>query len=449
VDWLRNSARKDSDAPALVTAAGAVSYGELDAAASQVAAAAIGSGVCAGHRVAVRGDGTAEAVAAIWGIPRAGATVVVLDGQLRADEAMALANRTGVRAIWGREQIIGEENRLAESGWGPPHAGFRIIVFTSGTQGAPRPVVLTGANVEAAAASSQRRLGNGPGDSWLCVLPLHHIGGLSILWRAARQGASVLLEERFDSKRAAALLREAAFVSLVPTMLYRLLDVVEGPFPGLRGVLVGGAAADVALLERALDAGLPVLATYGMTETASQVATVAPGEERSSLGTVGRPLDGLELRIVGGGAEVEAGVSGRIEVRGPVVSPGMLDGLQREAGDWLCTGDIGVLDGHGRLRVLGRADDVIITGGENVHPSEIEAAVRLHDGVADVRVYGIDDPEWGQAVAADVVARQPGALDVNELEALVRRRLPGFKVPKRWRLVPHIERSELGKARGG
>lgn len=449
MDWLHISALEHPDTPALVTAMETVSYGDLDAAASAVAST-VASGVRAGRRVAVRGDGTPEAVAALWGIPRAGANVVVLDSRLGAGEAMTLASRIGVRAIWGREQFLEEGGHVsAERGWGPPHPGFCAVVFTSGTRGAARPVVLTGANIDAAATASQRRLGNGAGDRWLCALPLYHIGGLSILWRAAREGGTVLLEERFELQRVAALLREATFVSLVPTMLSRLLDIGAGPFPELRGVLVGGAAADTALLERGLEAGLPVLATYGMTETASQVATVAPGEERIAPGTVGRPLDGFEVRIVGDeGTVLGPGGSGRIEVRGPAVSPGFLDEPEREPDDWLRTGDVGCLDDAGRLSVLGRADSVIVTGGEKVHPAEVEAAIRLYPGVVEARVYGVDDREWGQAVSADVVARDPGTFDVGDLEAHVRSRLPGFKVPKHWCLVAVIERSVLGKETG-
>jgi len=449
LDWLHLSAQKDPRAPALIAAAETISYGDLDTAASEVASTVIGSGVRAGHRVALRGDGTPGTVAALWGIARAGVTAVVLDSRLPAAEAMALASRAGVRAVWGREQFMVKQIHLfAERGWGPPHPDFRAVVFTSGTKGAARPVVLTGANIDAATASSQRRLGIGAGDRWLCVLPLYHVGGLSILWRVAREGGTVLLEERFDPERVAELLGETTFVSLVPTMLRRLLDVVADPFPGLRGVLVGGAAADPALLERALEAGLPVLATYGMTETASQVATVAPGEEQRGIGTVGRPLDGFEVRIVGDdGAVLGSGGAGRIEVRGPAVAPGFLDGPERKPDEWLTTGDVGVFDDSGRLSVLGRADDVIVTGGENVHPAEVEAAIRVYPGVADARVFGADDSEWGLAISADVVVDDPMGFELGELERYVRTRLPGFKVPKHWRLVLR-ERSEPGKAGG-
>ncbi|MBM3694649.1 MAG: acyl--CoA ligase [Actinobacteria bacterium] len=454
MDWLRSSAGRFPQGPALACGEEAATYATLDAAADAVAADLAASGVVPGDRVGLWGEGTPGTVAALWGIPRAGAVPVVLSPRWLPGQARRLAEAAGVRAVWGRGPGLDlprsrRRHREPPPGrGGPPDPQARFVVFTSGTSGGGRPVVLTGANLEAAAAGSQARLGNGPGDRWLGVLPLYHVGGLSVLWRSSREGGMVVLEETFDAGRAAALLSSGAadFASLVPTMLRRILDERPGPFRRLRAVLVGGGSADTALLRAARRAGLPALATYGMTETASQVATEAPGEAGRRPGSVGRPLDGFAVRAVGAdGRPLPPEVEGRLEVRGRAVSPGYLGEPERPADAWFRTGDSGWLDDAGYLFVAGRADAVIVTGGENVHPEEVEAVLRRHCGVADARVYGEPDAEWGRRVVAEVAPAAPGALDPAELEAFARARLAAHQVPKRWVTVDRVERSDLGK----
>ena len=451
MDWLRTSALRFPARPALACGGETVAYAALDAGADAVAADLAASGVVPGDRVALWGESNPATVAALWGLPRAGATAVLLSPRLLPAQAKRLAEATGVRAAWGRGPGLDlprarRGGRVPPPGReGPPDPAARFVVFTSGTSGGGRPVVLTGSNVAAATAASQARLGNGPGDRWLGVLPLYHVGGLSILWRCAREGGTVVLEESFDAGRAAALLASGgiAFASLVPTMLWRLLEVAPGPFPGVRAVLVGGGPSDPALLAAARRAGLPALQTYGMTETASQVATEAPGEEERRPGSVGRPLEGFEVRAVdAAGRALPAGREGSLEVRGPAVSPGYLGEPARAPGAWYRTGDIGWRDADGYLFVAGRADAVIVTGGENVHPEEVEAALREHPGVADARVFGEPDAEWGWRVVAQVA---PSGLDPAALEAFARSRLAPHQVPKRWEVVARVERSEMGK----
>ena len=454
MDWLRSSASRSPDAPALIGGGEAIAYAALDAAADAVAADLGATGIAPGDRVALWGEGTPATVAALWGIPRAGAVAVVLSPRLRPAEAMRRVEAAGVRAAWGRGPGLDlprgrRRRRVPPPGrGGPPDPEARYVVFTSGSSGGGRPVVLTGANLEAAAAASQARLGNGPADRWLCVLPLSHVGGLSVLWRSAREGGTVVLEAAFEAPRAARLLASGtiAFASLVPTMLRRLLEESSGPFPGVGAVLVGGGPSDPALLAAARRVGLPVVQTYGMTETASQVATEAPAEAGRRPGSAGRPLEGFEVRAVdGAGRVLPPGVEGRLEVRGPAVFPGYLDEPERSPHGWYRTGDEGWLDPEGYLYVAGRADAVIVTGGENVHPEEVEAVLRDHPGVADARVFGEPDVEWGRRVVAEVVPAAPASRLLEDLEAFARTRLAPHQVPKRWVVVARVERSELGK----
>ena len=293
------------------------------------------------------------------------------------------------------------------------------MLYTSGTTGSPRPVCLTRAHFEASARAGAAVLPVEPDDRWLCCLPVHHVAGLSIFTRCAIFGATVYAE-LFEPELVKGLLEsgEVKIASLVPTMLARLRDAGLERAPGVRGILLGGGPIPPDLLRWALDVGLPVMPTYGMTETCSQIATAAPGETRA------RPLPGVELRIAD---------DGEILVRGPMVA----------AEGWLHTGDRGRLTEDGLLDVEGRMDDVIVTGGENVAAREVEEAVRSHPAVTDAAVLGIEDAEWGRAVWAFVTG-DASAADVIEH---CRGRLPGFKVPKRVVVLDELPRTASGKVR--
>ena len=301
-----------------------------------------------------------------------------------------------------------------------------VILHTSGTTATPKPVELTYGNFRASAAAAQANLPIGPDDRWLCVLPLFHVGGLSILTRTAFYGASAIVHERFDAdaERESLESGEATVVSLVATMLRRLRDAGLERAPALRAALIGGGPVPRDLLEWGREVGLPLLQTYGMTETCSQIATAAAGSDAA------RPLPGVEVRI---------GDGGEILARGPMVSRGALG----EDG-WLHTGDLGRLDDDGFLHVEGRIKDTIVTGGENVAAAEVEEALLTHPAVADAAVVGRPDPEWGEAVTAFVVVDGSGVADA-ELVVWCRERLAGYKVPRAIVRVEELPRTESGK----
>jgi o-succinylbenzoate---CoA ligase len=299
----------------------------------------------------------------------------------------------------------------------PP--GTRTVIFTSGTTGTPKPVALTEANHEASAIASAWNLGVAPDDRWLCCLPLWHVGGLAILIRSAIYGTTAVLHDGFDAERVRDELERGGvtLVSLVATMLRRLIDAGLSEWPGLRAALVGGGPVPPDLVAWAQEHGFPLIPTYGMTETASQVVT---GH---------RPLIGVEVRI---------GDDDEILVRGPMVAPAAAD-----ADGWLHTGDRGCICPDGSLYVQGRIDDVIVTGGENVAAAEVEDALLSHPAVHDAAVTGRPDPEWGEAIVAFVVVSD-GASD-GELLAHCRERLPGFKVPKAIERRAELPRNAAGK----
>ena len=298
------------------------------------------------------------------------------------------------------------------------------VMHTSGTTSAPKPVELTYGNWLANALGSAVALGLDPAERWLCPMPLTHVGGLSILIRSVIYATTAVLQERFDTEAVLEQLmdpdRRITLVSLVPTMLSRLLDAgLERP-PALRWALLGGAPIPPALLERASGAGVPVAPTYGMTEGCSQ------------LFTFGFPLLGVEFSL--------AGRDGEIAVRGPMVAPGALD----EHG-WLNTGDLGRTDERGRLEIVGRRSNTIISGGENVAPEEVEEVLSEHPSVADAAVVGRPDPEWGEMLVALVVCRAGQSGDPRALQEHCRARLAAFKVPKRFELVEELPRTPSGK----
>ena len=289
----------------------------------------------------------------------------------------------------------------------------RVVLFTSGTTGDPKGVRLTRGNLVASAVGSADRLGVDPDDRWLVCLPMYHMGGLAPLVRSTLYGTTTVIQRSFDAHSTARVMGryDVTGVSLVPTMLVRLLDAGWTPPESLRFVLLGGAPASETLLERALDRDIPVYPTYGATETASQVATATPEDVRACPGTVGRPLRGTDVAILDtdGGATAEAG-RGEIVVSGPTVTPGYLDEEQTTAAfddAGFHTGDVGYRDDDGRLWVVGRLDDRIVTGGENVHPASVADALVDQPGVADAAVVGVPDEEWGERVAALVVPVDP------------------------------------------
>lgn len=287
-----------------------------------------------------------------------------------------------------------------------------LVVHTSGTTGTPQPVVLTAANIEASARASAGVLALDPDTRWLCPLPLSHVGGLMVLLRAAIFGFTAVLGglER---------LGEATIASLVPTQLARALDAGHTGGPE---VVLGGAGAPRPLLERAAAAGVPVRQTYGLTQSCSMVTLSEPGD----LDTSGAPLPGAEVSVDGG----------EIVVGGPMVA----------GGGPLRTGDLGLLDGRGRLIVTGRKSDVIVTGGENVSPAEVEAVLLSHPDIADAAVFARPDPEWGEAVTARVLPRHGAAPDPAALRAFCAERLAGYKVPKAFEVTSEpLPRTASGK----
>jgi O-succinylbenzoic acid--CoA ligase len=318
-------------------------------------------------------------------------------------------------------------------------ADAAAIIYTSGTTGTPRGAVLTRSAIVASADASASNLGWQDDDCWLLCMPIARVGGLSIVTRCLLARRCVALRQAFDAERLPAWIHEqrVTLASLVPTMLVQLLDAHPAWVPPshLRAVLVGGAAARESLLRRAAARGVAVVLTYGLTETCSQVvATPYAGRFSPWEHGDGRVLPGAELRID----------DGHIEVRGPMRMAGYLGEPALASADWLATGDLGEFDAGGCLRVHARRTDLIVTGGENVYPAEVERALESLPGIAEAGVFGLADDTWGETVAAALVAGAQAPGDA-ELSAFMNTTLAPHKRPRRICYVARLPHTPAGK----
>ncbi|MDE2982512.1 MAG: class I adenylate-forming enzyme family protein [Gemmatimonadota bacterium] len=325
----------------------------------------------------------------------------------------------------------------------PPH----VVAFllTSGSSGAPKAIGFGHDAFAASAAAVTRRLALTPDDRWGLCLSLGHIGGLSLVVRAVMNGSSVRLWPSFDEDAIAraVVTGDVTHLAVVPVMLRRLLARLTQVPETLRCVLVGGAASSPALLDDAWRAGLPVAPTWGMTETASQVATVPPDLARRFPGTVGRPLAGVEVR---------SGPGNVLAVRGPTLASVTIAGPGRpaeplctDADGWFTTSDIGRVDDNGLVWIEGRKDAIIVSGGLNVSPREVEHVIETLPGVARAVVFGVPSEEWGEVVVAVVERDRPAGVSAPDIERHCRARLARGRRPRRIVVVDELPRTRTGK----
>lgn len=491
-DWLAAQARARPDGLALVAGNRQLTYRVLNQQVAHVAAHLVALGITRGVQVGVLLSNSPEAVLIIHAAARLGCVLVMLHTRLTATELDNLLSQTACKLLlYDREtaplaralqspllQRVAVQPIDAQDAapvlpmWDSstpaaayldgsiqPAAPFAVF-FTSGSSGTPKGVVLSYHNIFFSALASAYRIGVLPDDRWLCVLPLYHIGGLSIVMRSCLYGTTMDLWQRFDPQAlAAALAHEpVTLLSLVPTMLVRLLDtgMPSGAPRALRLVLLGGAAATPELIEQAQRSGWPIATTYGLTEAASQVATALPADVQRKPGSVGKPLLFTRVRICDqDGQECAPGTYGEMMVSGPTVMRGYIHQLPEQqsehlprtapaADDWFATGDIGTLDEEGDIWLIQRRSDVIISGGENIYPAEIEAVLRRHPAVAEVAVGGRDSPEWGQHVAAAIVRRDP-SVTAEDIRAFCRAYLARYKQPRQICFVAQLPRTAAGK----
>ena len=475
-DWLSHRAAATPDTLAVIDADTETrwSYSGLNAAVDETAGRLANLGAEAGDQVGCLLPRTFLGVCLFHAAQRLGVTLVPLNHRLTADELSAQIDQldltlvvcdidtepAAVEAVddvpiasidepqWAAVKSFKdvEPAMIDPVEW--EHDDPQLIVFTSGSTGRPKPVVVTMGNLRASAIASAFRLGVDPDDRWLLTLSLYHVGGIAPIFRSTLYGTAIVVRSGFDPGQAADDLDryDVTVVSLVPTMLKGMLDRRGTLSDSLRVVLLGGAPADDALIQRCENYSVPVHPTYGMTETASQVATARPAEAFSDPGTVGRPLLWTDVTILGPNDEpVEAGESGELVVSGPTVTPGYYGDRGDDAfcAYGLRTGDVGYRTEDGALCVVNRIDDRITSGGETIDPGEIVAVLTDHEAIEAAAVVGVPDEQWGERVTALVVPAVDD-LTATAVDSHCREHLAGFKCPKTIAFAEELPRTASG-----
>jgi o-succinylbenzoate---CoA ligase len=430
-NWLAQRAQTCPDRTALISDGRSLTYEELEREASVAARRLAARGVRRGAVVALDLSAGVDYLVLIHALMKLGAVVYPLNTRLtQAERDAEIARADPVLVISSAADVAGHEADMPLLGEHDLDSLY-CRILTSGTTGAPRPVGLTYGNHLWSAVGSAFNLGVRPDDRWLCCLPLFHVSGLSIVLRSVIYGTGVVVHDRFDVDRVAESLEHdgITLVSLVATALRRLLEAgadVSRP----RVILVGGGPVPEEVLADATASGATVVQTYGLTEAASQVTTLAPEDAVRKLGSAGRPLLTTHLRIQ----------DDEILVQGPTVAPGCTD----EDG-WLHTGDLGWIDDEGFLYVEDRLGDVIVSGGENVMPAEVEEVLLRHPNVVDAAVVGRADAEWQESVTAVVVLSKDASATADEIRSHCAGELASHKVPKRIEFARELPRTPSGK----
>lgn len=443
-NWLKQRAFLTPDRKALFFENKAWTFAELYNETLKKASVLSLSGIKEGSFCGVLGANRPETIFTIQALQQIGAVAVLLNSRLTPEEIewqlrdasasyllFDSLHKKKAAAICGIRSISISDD-LTDERFTKPRERFSMseissIMYTSGTTGRPKGVIQTYGNHYASATASALNLGLHVDDSWLCAVPLFHISGYSILMKSVLYGMEVRLVEKFDAIKINKLLQsgEATIISVVSAMLSKMINGLSGTYSSrFRCMLLGGGPAPLVILEQCKQKNIPVFQTYGMTETSSQIVTLAPEYATKKLGSVGKPLFPCAVKIDG---EEE----GEILVSGPNVTTGYLN--RQEANEssfqdgWFRTGDIGRLDADGFLYVLDRRADLIISGGENIYPAEIESVLISHPAIHEAGVTGVADKKWGSVPAAFYVANYP--VTSEELAAFCTEKMARYKVP--------------------
>ncbi len=438
---VAQAADRFADTPALVDHLQLLTYREYDTRVGQTAQRLRDAGITAGRRVGIVLPNSVDQVILLMALIRLRAVACPISTRLpqagvdaclrRVDASLLITDSTTPRIETCRSVDIADVIGTSGAGITTEESTSldqpAVVIFTSGSTGEPKAVLLTLGNLYYNALGSNQNIPFGQGDRWLLSLPLYHVGGLGILFRALVGGGAVVID-RSGSELPETISRHSiTHLSLVSTQLHRLLSSVEKRKYNLRGLtalLLGGSGIPHQLTHRSHELGLPIHTSYGLTEMASQVTATPPSSPLETLHTSGRVLPYRQLRV---------NAAGKIEVRGETRFSGYLDGQNLrtpfDAYGWFATGDIGLMDGDGYLTVEGRVDTMFVSGGENVYPEEIERALYLIDGVEEALVVPVPNAEYGFRPCAFIRSEQ--SLDYDFIRDSLRGSLPAFRIPSR------------------
>ncbi|MBF2514303.1 o-succinylbenzoate--CoA ligase [Listeria marthii] len=453
-NWLQKRVRLSPNETALVFEGKEETFAEISEAVERLAGKLFARGIRKDEMVALLGKNDRMTFLLIHALQQLGAITLFLNNRLTKKEiAFQLANAEVQQVImadsFADKVATGiSYTELQQTDYIAPAlieiwdlSRVASVMYTSGTTGQPKGVMQTYENHWWSAVASALNLGLTEKDSWLCAVPIFHISGLSIMMRSVIYGIPVYLEEHFDEEKITQLLEsgQVSTISVVTSMLERLLKIHGGSYhPNLRTVLLGGGPASKTVLEICKQRDIPIVQSFGMTETASQIVTLPPKDALTKIGSSGKALFPAEVKIAD---------DGEILLKGPSITPGYLhnDAATNAAfvDGWFKTGDIGYLDEEGFLFVLERRSDLIISGGENIYPTEIEHVIATYEAVKEVAVVGKSDDKWGSVPVAFIVAEQ--IFDETELRTICQTNLASFKIPKQITIVDNLPKTASGK----
>jgi o-succinylbenzoate---CoA ligase len=418
------------ESPAIIADERAITFSELSALAASFERWIDAEGVHRGSVLAVHGRSSPEYVALLVAALRLGVIFAPLSTRLPTALATTQARDIGAAVkVDPREIAASRSSSLSSDASSRQPARWLLgapatAVFTSGSTGTPRAAVNSVGNHLISAEGSRKNISLDRGGRWLLSLPMYHVGGLAIVFRCLLSGASIVISERdADDAIEAHGITHASFV---PTQLQRILDSSDAHLGSLKAVLLGGSQIPSPLVDRAIAEGVPIHISYGLTEMASQVSTTRPGASSEELRTAGFVLPGREVKI---------DADGRIKVRGGTRFLGFAEGSivdtpldsPFDTEGWYTTGDVGRFDEWNRLVVLGRGDQVFISGGENIHPAQIEKALLELSGVRDAVVVPLEDAEFGFRPVAFIDSA--ANYDLESVRRSLSEKLPRFMLP--------------------
>ncbi|MEC1528636.1 o-succinylbenzoate--CoA ligase [Bacillus spizizenii] len=465
-NWLMQRAQLTPERIALIYGDQTVTFAELFAASKRMAAQLGAHLVRKGDTAAILLQNRAEMVYAVHACFLLGVKAVLLNTKLSTHERLFQLKDSGARFLLTDSnfdqqdyehtvQTIDVDELMKEAAEEIEIQAYMqldetaTLMYTSGTTGKPKGVQQTFGNHYFSAVSSALNLGITEQDRWLIALPLFHISGLSALFKSVIYGMTVVLHQRFSVSDVLDSIsrHQVTMISAVQTMLASLLEETSRCPESIRCILLGGGPAPLPLLEECREKGFPVFQSYGMTETCSQIVTLSPEFSMEKLGSAGKPLFSCEIKIERDGQACEPFEHGEILVKGPNV---MKSYFNRESANessfqngWLKTGDLGYLDSEGFLYVLDRRSDLIISGGENIYPAEVESVLLSHPAVAEAGVSGAEDKKWGKVPQAYLVLHKP--VSAEELTAYCKERLAKYKIPAKFFVLDSLPRNASNK----
>lgn len=461
-NWIKKQAILVPNKVAVTNGTTALTFAQLEQTVEKLSGKLASLEALTGERIAILTDNSLAGYLTALAILNSGKTIVWLNRRLSAaelnyqladsqvsvclyDEQLDVSHLKCRTISFVKLNVAPEQKIITAQEFGPNFPAS--IMYTSGTTGRPKGVIQTFNNHFSSATASALNLGLTSADEWLCTVPIFHISGFSIMMRGLIYGMTVRLTNHFDAHAIQQMLvnEPITIISVVPYMLKKLLTVkmeTDASYNShFRGMLLGGGPIDRNTLQRCQELNIPVVQSYGMTETCSQIVALSFVDAPAHLGASGKPLFLTQLRLDPKTQE--------IQLKTPALSPGYLGQTGKYAAKittdgWFKTGDLGQLDTEGFLYVRGRSDDMIISGGENIFPDEVEAVYAKCQLIKDIAVIGVADDKWEQRPVAFVIPTKQ-TLSARDLLDYGREHLAHYKVPKSFYLVTKLPLNASGK----